>query len=155
MASTLQLLAEAKRIAVAYYERTGRPLGITGEVAEYEATRLLGLELAEVRSPGYDAIEQTPDGPMRVQIKGRRRTSPSATWGRMGSVDLSKVFDTVMLVLLGENYDTVEILEADAESVRARLTAPGSRARNERGSMAVAQFRSIAKLRWPPPEGRR
>ena len=43
------LLGEAKRIAKEYQELTGKPLGITGEIAEYEAARLLGLELAEAR----------------------------------------------------------------------------------------------------------
>jgi hypothetical protein len=31
------LLAQAKQIAQQYYRITGKPLGITGEVAEYEA----------------------------------------------------------------------------------------------------------------------
>ena len=36
----LDLLAEAKVIAQRYYALTKKPLGITGEVAEYEAARL-------------------------------------------------------------------------------------------------------------------
>ena len=50
------LLRAAKKIAKRYRELTGQPLGITGEVAECEACRLLGLELTDVRSPSYDAI---------------------------------------------------------------------------------------------------
>jgi hypothetical protein len=37
----LELLAEAKRLAKEYRALTGRPLGVTGEVAEYEVARLL------------------------------------------------------------------------------------------------------------------
>ena len=50
------LLCKAKIIAKEYYRLTGRPLGITGEVAECEAARLLGITLAVVRQTGYDAI---------------------------------------------------------------------------------------------------
>jgi hypothetical protein len=44
-----ELLGKAKRLAREYRDLTGRPLRITGEVAEYEAARLLGLELSTVR----------------------------------------------------------------------------------------------------------
>lgn len=148
----MSLIAEAKRLAIDYYELTGRPLGITGEVAEYEATRLLNLVLAEVRAPGYDAIERTQAGVKRVQIKGRRRTSPKAAWGRMGAVDLTKEFDAVMLVLLDERYEAVEIWEAPRQVIEAHLTAPGSRARNERGQMATQAFVRLATKRWPMTE---
>ena len=50
-----KILTEAKRLSRRYKEITGKPLGITGEVAEFEAARHLGLQLAEARSPGYDA----------------------------------------------------------------------------------------------------
>ncbi len=40
-AEILDLLQEAKRLAIRYRELTGRPLGITGEFAEAEAARLL------------------------------------------------------------------------------------------------------------------
>src|SRR5438874_1729828 len=38
----LDLLQRAKLLAKEYYQLTGRPLGVTGEIAEYEAVRLLG-----------------------------------------------------------------------------------------------------------------
>jgi NADPH:quinone reductase-like Zn-dependent oxidoreductase len=51
-----ELLGEVKQLAREYYELTGRPLGVTGEIAEYEAARLLNIKLASVRQQGYDAI---------------------------------------------------------------------------------------------------
>ena len=51
----MKLLKEAKELAREYYGLTGKPLGVTGEVAEYEAARLLGLELTPARQAGYDA----------------------------------------------------------------------------------------------------
>jgi hypothetical protein len=53
------IIADAKAVARRYRKLTGRPLGITGEVAEYEAVRLLGLRLADVRQDGYDAVRET------------------------------------------------------------------------------------------------
>jgi hypothetical protein len=48
----MEILREAKRLAREYYELTKKPLGITGEVAEYEAPRLIGLELTPPGQPG-------------------------------------------------------------------------------------------------------
>lgn len=38
----LDVLREVKVLAREYYELTGRPLGVTAEIAEYEAARLSG-----------------------------------------------------------------------------------------------------------------
>ena len=43
------IILPAKKLAERYRRVTGRPLGITGEVAEYEAAHLLNLELAAAR----------------------------------------------------------------------------------------------------------
>ena len=43
-----ELIGEVKVLAREYYLLTGRPLGVTGEIAEYEAARILGLKLAPV-----------------------------------------------------------------------------------------------------------
>jgi hypothetical protein len=53
-----EILASAKRLAVEYYNLTGKPLGITGEVAEYIAAETLGLKLAPERTQGFDARPQ-------------------------------------------------------------------------------------------------
>ena len=53
----IELLREAKRLAQEYRQLTGKPLGITGEVVEYGAARILGLTLTPALQDGYDAIE--------------------------------------------------------------------------------------------------
>ncbi|MCA1812636.1 MAG: hypothetical protein LC624_01640 [Halobacteriales archaeon] len=58
-ARVLAILKEAKPHARQYRELKGKPLGITGEIAEYAAARLLRLELAPARTAGFDAIERT------------------------------------------------------------------------------------------------
>jgi len=53
------------------------------------------------------------------------------------------------MVLLDENFDAIEIHEAERTAILAALTAPGSKARNERGALGVNKFKAIGKLRWP------
>jgi len=143
----LEILSQAKRLAQEYYQVTGKPLGVTGEVAEYEVARLLNLELAPARTPGYDAIRLS-DG-KQVQIKGRRILPTSKPGQRVPKIDVSKAFDSVLLVLLDENFDATAIYEAERASVIATLVAPESRARNDRGMMAISKFKAIGRKIWP------
>lgn len=143
------ILADVKRLAVEYYLTTGRPLGATGEIAEYEASQKLGLTLTDVRTAGYDATQEINGRTIRIQIKGRRPPRDDLRRGRVPRIDLNGKFDYVMLVLLSPAYDAMEIWKASRIAVRRRLEAAGSKARNERGSMAISQFVSIATRVWP------
>lgn len=143
----LDILKSAKHFAREYRALTGRPLGVTGEVAEYEAVRLLGLRLADVRQSGYDAIRTTDTGDVRLQVKGRCLRDEARS-GRLGKIDLEKEWDGVLMVILDENLDAVSIYEASRSAVTAALVKPGSKSRNERGALAVSQFRAISTLVW-------
>jgi hypothetical protein len=66
----------------------------------------------------------------------------------VGSIDIGKEWDAVLLVLLDEHFDALEIHEAARADVLKALAEPGSRARNERGALGVSKFKSIAKVRW-------
>jgi hypothetical protein len=142
-----EILRQAKCLAQEYYRVTGKPLGVTGEVAEYECARLLELELAPARTPGYDAIR--PSDGKQLQIKGRRVLPGSKPGQRVPKIDVSKAFDAVLLVLLDENFDATAIYEAERVSVVETLAAPGSRARNDRGMMAISKFKAISRKVWP------
>lgn len=144
----LEILADAKKLAQRFRALTGKPLGITGEVAEYEAARILGVTLLPARQAGYDATEEYEGSVRRLQIKGRCLLDNSKPGQRIGSIDIDKEFDAVLLVLLDANFDATAIYEAEREAVIAALTSPGSKARNERGALAVAKFKSIGRLRW-------
>jgi hypothetical protein len=144
----LEILREAKKLAQKYRAVTGKPLGITGEVAEYEAARILGIELTPARQSGYDAIERRDGCVRRLQVKGRCLLPGQKLGQRLGSIDVTKDWDAVLLVLLDENFDALEIHEAQRPAVLDALAAPGSKARNERGALAVSKFKSIGKLRW-------
>lgn len=147
----LTLLGQAKIVAQKYRALTGKPLGITGEIAEFEAAHLLGLTLSGARQSGYDATEVRSGETWKIQIKGRCVKSSSAL-GRLGGIDVTKEFDTVMLVLLDFNFNAIAIYEAQSDKVLSRLAEPGSKARNIRGSLGIQQFKSIATLRWKRTE---
>jgi hypothetical protein len=143
-----QLIARAKQIAKEYRRLTGRPIGFTGEVAEYEAARLLGLELAAVRQAGYDAIRRRGEAVDRLQVKGRCIQS-SNPGQRLGRVDLTKDWDGLVLVLLDSDLEPAAIYEAGRGDIERALLAPGSKARNERGALSVSKFKSIGRQVWP------
>lgn len=142
----MELLGKAKEIAQQYRALTGKPLGITGEVAEFEAARLLDLELSPPRQAGYDATEKGKE--RRLQIKGRCMLENCKPGQRLGSIRVDKDFDAVLMVLLDQNFDAFEIYEAEKPDVVKALKVPGSKARNERGALGVNKFKTIGKLRW-------
>lgn len=144
------LLRQAKKLAVEYYGLTGKPLGVTGEVAEYEAAEKLGLTLTNARSPCFDAYREWHGQQERFQIKGRAVSFLDKYRGRVPRIRCDGEFEAVLLVLLDRaTFEAIEIWRAERDKVRARLDAPGSRARNERGSLGISQFKSIADKVWP------
>jgi len=144
----LTLLAQAKVLAQRYYVLTQKPLGITGEVAEFEAARLLGITLTAARQAGYDATEVVSGVTRTLQIKGRCLGEDCKPGQRLGSIKADKEWDAVLMVLLDREFNATEIWEADRHTVLAALRVPGSKARNERGALAISKFKSIAQLRW-------
>src|SRR6266496_3168694 len=126
----MELLGEAKALAREYYSLTGKPLGVTGEVAEYEAARILGVELTAARQAGYDAIERVGGATKKLQIKGRCLQDNCKPGQRLGSIRTEHDWDSVLMVLLDYEFNATEIYEAQREHVEAALKAPGSKARN-------------------------
>ena len=144
-----RLLKQAKNLAKEYRALTGKPLGITGEVAEFYAAKLLGLQLASAREPGYDATMKEGNKTIRIQIKGRCVLNGSKLGQRIGRIKLENNWDRVLLVLMDECFEVMKIFQAERAAIVQALQAPGSKARNERGALGVNKFRSIAKLVWP------
>jgi len=85
----------------------------------------------------------------KIQIKGRCVLPDSKPGQRVGSIKLDKPWDTALLVILDADLEAVAIHEASRADVEEALTAPGSRARNERGALAVSKFKSIGRRVWP------
>ena len=141
-----EILERAKAAAIEYERLTCRPLGITGEIGEYLAAKHLGLELAAARTAGYDA---TNSQGRPVQIKARSMPKGNSLSGRVGSIRLEHKWDVVVLVLMDKLFEPKAIYEADRPAIEAALTRPGSKARNERGSLAITKFISIGRKVWP------
>jgi len=142
------IMKSVKDLAVKYYRETNKPLGITGEVAEWEAAKILGLKLCKARQDGYDAIRVNGRGPRRISIKGRRLLDTSKPGQRLGRIPLHYEWDSVLLVLLDEMFEPTSIYEAERSHIKRELLRPGFKARNERGVLSVSKFKSIAKLLW-------
>jgi hypothetical protein len=143
------ILRQVKDLAVQYYEVTGKPLGVTGEVAEYEASRILGLELCGPRQRGYDAVMRSEDGgEERIQIKGRWFPSKPNPGARVSRLDVSKEWDAVVLVILDAHFQASEIYKASRKRLLERLTRPGSKAQTERGQLSISQFKAAGTKIW-------
>jgi len=147
--AVMKVLHKAKRLAQRYRQLTGKPLGITGEVAEYEAARILGVKLTPARNTGFDATEKKNGSLRRLQIKSRCLLPNCKPGQRLGSIDIEKEFDAVLMVLLDENFDATAIYEAERKAVIKAIKEPGSKSRNERWAFGVNKFKAIGKLRWP------
>jgi len=143
-----QILSKIKILATKYHSLTGRPLGVTGEMAEYEAVRLLNLDVSQVRQTGFDAIRKTKKCIKKIQIKGRVLQATSKQGQRLGAIQLDKEWDSVILVMMDNKFSPTEMDEADRVDVEAALTKPGSKARNERGQLSVSKFKSISSQIW-------
>lgn len=138
-----RLLKEAKALAVEYYGLTGKPLGVTGEVAEYVVSQTLGLELAPPRTPGYDAMRWRNGKQECVQIKGRAFKPGKAQ--KLSRFNVNKPCDVVIMALLDiATLDAREIWEAPFTEVLKRLRDPGSKAR-ARGVITVGDFKRFGK----------
>lgn len=125
----MEILHQVKILAREYRQLNGKPLGVTGEIAEYEAARILHLELLPARQAGYDALEAINGLTRHLQIKGRCILEGAKRSQMMPSINISKDFDAVLLVLLDQDFEANAIYEAEREAVIAALTAPGSRSR--------------------------
>lgn len=144
-----EILAAVKPLAAEYYRLTGKPLGVTGEVAEYVAAELLGLELAPPHTHGYDAIRKADGEPQRIQIKGRAYGEDAKPGQRLGTIKRGAPCDDVLLVLLdNRTLEPREMWEASMAAVEARLALPGSRALDS-GSLGVPEFKRLARRVWP------
>ena len=149
-----KLMTEARRIAAEYRKATGKPLGgVSGEIAEYDAARLLDLEICRDKPGGYDALGRgTRDG-QRVQIKGRAIFDERKSGHRIGQLKVEQEWDSVVLVLMDEDYQPREIYEATRDEILPALEEGAGSRRTRRGAMSVARFKNVARLVWTDAEG--
>jgi hypothetical protein len=150
-----KLMSEARRLAVEYRRTTGKPLpGISSEIAHYDAARLLDLELMKEGTPGgYDALGRGPRAGRHIQIKGRVIFDERKPGQRIGQLKLEQEWDSVVLVLMNDQFEPYEIYEAQREEILDALEDQGGSKRSRRGAMSVARFKAIGTLVWTAEEG--
>lgn len=152
--SVEKLIAEARKLAVEFRRTTGKTLpGVSGEIAEHDAARFLDLELLKEKPGGYDAVGKGRREGWRVQIKGRVIFNQSKSAQRIGQLKMDQDWDSVVLVIMDEQYETDEIYEAEREQVETVMLESAGSSRKKRGAMSVAKFKNIATLVWTRETG--
>ena len=148
-----KLISEARRIAAEYRRATGKPLGISAEIASHDACTYLELEANE-EAIGYDAVglKGHREG-RRFQIKGRAIFDEQKGGQRLGQIKVEQDWDKILLVLMDEDFETTEIYEASREEILEDLDEAGTSSRQKRGVMSVARFKRLAHLVWNREEG--
>ncbi len=141
-----KLMNETRKLAAEFRRATGQPLPVSGELANYDAARLLGLQLNQTPQTGFDAVGQEGEREgLKFQIKGRAIFDEKKGGQRIGQLKLEQPWDRLVLVLMDENFEPTRLYEADREAVaEAVKDAPA----NKRGAMSVARFKAIAQLVW-------
>lgn len=151
--SVEKLISEARRIAAEYRRTTGKPLGISAEIARHDACSYLDLEPQEEAS-GYDAIGKKGEQKgIRYQIKGRAIFNEKKGGQRLGQVKTDQDWDEILLVLMNEDFETTEIYQASRTEMISALDENSDSNRTNRGIMSVARFKRIARLVWTQDEG--
>ena len=149
-----KLMAQTRKLAAEFRQTTGQPLPVTAEIANFDAARLLDLEIIQPPPGGYDAVGLSGEREgLRFQIKGRAIFDEKKGGARLGQLKLEQPWDAVLLVLLDEQYEPSEIYQADREAIEQAMEEGGESKRNKRGAMSVARFRHIASLVWCREEG--
>lgn len=151
--STEKLISEARRLATEFRRVTGKPLGISSEIAEFDAARLLELELCHERAGGFDAIGRGAREGKRIQIKGRAVFDEAKSGQRVGQLKTELEWDSVVLVVMDEEYQPVEIYECERANALAALADNKSTNRHKRGAMSLAKFKIISTLVWTRERG--
>lgn len=148
-----KLISETRRLAAEYRRSTGQVLPVSGEIARHDAARLLGLKLCEPGTAGVDAIGAGTREGQRVQIKSRLMTQESKSGARLGQINTQGEWDTLLLVILDEDYETSEIYEASREELGDALAESENSNRAKRGALSIAKFKNIGWLIWSRETG--
>lgn len=147
-----KLISQARQLAADYRKAMGKPLpGVSNEIALHDAMRLLQLAPAEADAGGHDALDPERDN-KRIQIKSRTIFDDNVGGQRVGQIKVDQAWDSVVLVLMDENYEPFEIYEVDRDELLEYVDKSSS-SRAKRGVLSVSRFRIIGRLAWTREEG--
>ena len=149
-----KLMLEARKLAAEYRKATGKPLGISNEIAVHDVIRLMKLQAVDTSTGGYDAIGTGEREGKRIQIKGRTinpEKEDSGSSQRIGQIKAEQEWDSVMLILMDEAYEPLEIYEAERDKIIEAVKHSSTKRRN-RGAMSVNKFKAIGTRVWSVQE---
>ena len=146
-----KLIAETRRLAAEFRRSTGQVLPVSGEIARHDAARILGLTLCEQRTGGIDAVGQGGREGQRIQVKSRVLSQDKKSGARIGQLNPNGDWDTVVLVIMDEDYEPCEIYEASREEVEEAMSSSSSR--SNRGAISISKFKIISWLVWTRETG--
>lgn len=144
--SVEKLMDETRRLAVEFRKTTGQALAVTGELANYDAHRLLNLTLPVEAEATVDAIGPELWSFEKIQIKGRVLFDKQKTKQRIGQLNLEGAWQRVLLVLYNESYLPEGIYCLSKQQILADLSSAKA---NKRGAMTVAKFKAMGEQVWP------
>ena len=147
-----KLMVEARRLAAEYRRATGKPLGISSEIAVHDVARIMDLDIASSNQGGYDAIGRGEREGKRIQIKGRSITEEAKSSQRLGQMKLEQDWDSVMVLFMDDNYEPVEIYEAERDKILEAVKNTSNKRKN-RGAVSVKRFKVIGRLVWSKSQG--
>ena len=155
MSETEEIIEAIIPLAVRWKKATDRSLGITGEVGEHLACKLMGWSLAVHLQAGWDATDTQGN---RIQIKSRVLQNDRDLSPTMGTLDLRKEWDQAALVVMNDHFQVQAIWLAEGQAARVSQ----DKCRNPRGEakgLAIKAFKKISRQVWPkqrdvpPPPG--
>ncbi len=147
-----RLISQARQLAAEYRRNMGKPLpGISNEIANHDAIRLLQLQAADGSAGGFDAIDPARQD-KKIQIKSRTIFEDGKSGQRIGQIKVDKEWDSVVLVLMDADYEPYEIYEAEREELLEYMEKSSS-GRSKRGALSVARFKIIGSLVWTREDG--
>lgn len=147
-----KLIGQARQLAAEYRRTMGKPLpGISNEIALHDAIRLLSLEPAADAAGGYDAVDPARDK-KKIQVKSRTIFDDAKSGQRIGQIRVEQSWDSVLLVLMDEDYEPYEIYEAERDELLEFMEKSSSN-RVRRGALSVARFKIIGRLAWTREQG--
>ncbi|MBE9526901.1 MAG: hypothetical protein IME94_07980, partial [Proteobacteria bacterium] len=66
---------------------------------------------------------------------------------RLGQLKMEQAWDSVVLVLMDDDYEPFEVYEIDRATLSDNVLDPSSK-KAKKGAMTVARFKKIATLSW-------
>jgi hypothetical protein len=144
-----ELMAQTRRLAVDYREKTGQVLAVANELARYDLARLFSFSTPNPPQASIDFIGEGDWSGCLIQLKSRvlfEKQGPKRAKQRLGHLNFEAKWDTVFLLLFDAQYEPFEIYALDRKSLEAEIDPSRYAAK---GPISVAKFKSLATLVWP------